>query len=781
MGQANNVVSFFGTEKIKADKLIELDDNAKRIVREARAVIDGALGKMAQGLFEKLDDVLFQMAEKSENNAKQSDFFAAMRELRKVRGDLGGRFVASALTAFDDFWRLGPKRKKTAQDKILEGELSLVGEEDFEESLAISSMASRGERHFSRDLFALKERVAHILRWDGPEWDEKDLPMAPAAICTSFGEAMATVQVPIDIRLVVYKLFEKEIVSYLGGIYDEVNAIFVRSGVLPKLAHTFKRNPVSPSVQRSPRGAPNTPMVEQEPESILLGSGYEEVAEAVASEQIYNNIRQLLGARAQTQSAFSPYQGNVNLPMVEPQELLGALSNIQEAVRSSEMGFDEIPRLSDIRKDLLRFFSIGQGASARKGIGRSEQEVIDIISMLFDFILEDRALPDHMKVLLSRLQIPMVKLAVIDKNFFAKKGHPARKLLNSLAQTAAKWDATVEPAKDPVYRQVETVVQRVLNDFEDDPSLFEAIFQEFSTFVTSEDTRLVAAEERATQVNKGRERLETARSRANREIADRLELAGTVPGVVKNLFEGPWRDVISLVYLRNGIESEQWNFVLGVMDRVIWSVQPKIDPQERKRMLAEIPTILKDLRENLAAISYDQHAMSKLFKELQTAHIACLRNEPPKPNGNAERNEQAIQEESISALVRSAGAPIVGNDSSGLSAESNLLIIDDQHQQLAESAKVGSWFEFKQPDGSPAMRLKLSWRSSLTDLCVFVNRQGMKSSEMRVPELAQGLREYRIHLIKETEPPLLVDRAMNAMVEALKRSANVLSDSKAGT
>ena len=778
MGQTSNVVSFFGTEKNRSDKLIELDDNARRLVREGRTLVEGALNKMVQGLFEKLDDVFFQMAEKSESNAKQSDYFAAMRELRKARGDLGSHFAGSLLAGYDSFWRAGPPQKGAALGDAMEKELSLVGEEDFEESLAISSMASRGERLFSRDLFAFKERVAHLLKLDGADLDEKDLPIAPAKVCASFGESMGTVQVPIDMRLVVYKLFEKEVVSYLGGVYDEINALFIRGGVLPKLSHTFKRNPVSPSIQREQKGVAQ----EQEIESILTDVRSGAVAGDEldgASIELYDNIRQLLGTRSYVQAAHVPHRSGATLPMVDTRELLEALGNIQEAVGGADIGYDEIPRLSDIRKDLLRFFSIGQGGSARKGIGRQEEEVIDIISMLFDFILEDSALPDHMKVLLSRLQIPMVKVAVLDKSFFSKKTHPARKLLNNLAQAAARWDSTVEPSKDPLYREVEAVVQRILNDFEDDTSLFAELSQRFSSFVAAEDSKLSAAEERATQVNKGRERLEEARSRAGKEIKERLAGAVVAPEVIKKLLEGPWRDVVSLVYLRNGVESEQWDFVLGVVDRVIWSVQPKTDPLDRKRMLAEIPAILKDLRDNLIAISFDQRGMSSLFKELQAAHISCLRNEQAKQIDRPPlANEQAIQEESISALVRGVKAEAMAGDSSGLAAESSLLIIDDQHQELAQTARVGSWFEFKPVDGAPVSRLKLSWRSGMSDLCVFVNRQGMKAAEMRVAEFAQGLRESRINLIKETEPPLLVDRAMSAMVAALKRSADVLSEAE---
>ena len=788
MGQSDNVVPIY--EATKKHSMIELDERAQRLVRECRSVIENSLPKLSQGMFEKLDDALFQMAEKSENNSKQNEYLSSMREVRKSRQDVQKRFESGVFNEFDSFWRQGPQVKVTNETVSLEGELSLVDEDDLEESLAITSMASRGEGHFGKELFALSQRFAHLAGLQ--ELDEKVLPVAPGLVSERFRDAMQGLPAPIDVKLVMYKLFEKEVVVYLGGVYDELNGVLSSGGVLPKLAHKFKRNPVAPAIKRAREEDFIEESVDESQEAFRDSyQGEENVSDA----ELFGTLRQLLN-----RGGLPSQQGQVvsNLPAVETQDLLGALNNIQQTVPSpGSFTPGDVVSLNNIKAELLQAYAIGQGDQAQKSFEKSDEDVIDIIAMLFEFILDDHALPDHMKVLLGRLQIPMLKVAIVDKEFFAKKSHPARRLLNSLAQAAVKLDPTAEKESDPLYGKIETIIQRILDEFEDDPSIFVELYQQFSEFSETEESKSKVVEERATQANKGKEKLEGARSQVDTEIDQRLQALQDVPDVVLTLFRGPWKDVMSLTLLRHGAESEEWENTLATMDRVLWSVQPKSAPHERKKLLTEIPLILKELRENLVAISYDQRHTSKIFKALQAAHIACLRNENPKSTGQCVLEDESSflmdagpatqwpEKETLSGTVdvesilqvdgEQAPEPIA--DPEPPQEETQFEIIDDEHQQRAEGIEAGTWFEFRSKDALP-LRLKLSWRSSMTDLCVFVNRKGMKVREMRIPEIAQGMREFKICVVEEAGAPQLMDRAMKAMVDALQSSKDVLSDNQ---
>ena len=149
--------------------------------------------------------------------------------------------------------------------------------------------------------------------------------------------------------------------------------------------------------------------------------------------------------------------------------------------------------------------------------------------MLFEFIMEDKNLPDAMKVLLSRLQIPMLKLAIMDKSFFSKTLHPARRLLNSMAQAAVGWSDEGDKRKDNLYGKIESIVNRILTDFEDDPGLLAKLNDEFSEYLEKERRGAVVTEERTTQVTRGKEQLKTAKDQVAHEIDSRLIQCRNVP------------------------------------------------------------------------------------------------------------------------------------------------------------------------------------------------------------------------------------------------------------
>ncbi|MBA1330391.1 thymidine phosphorylase, partial [Candidatus Endoriftia persephone str. Guaymas] len=106
-----------------------------------------------------------------------------------------------------------------------------------------------------------------------------------------------------------------------------------------------------------------------------------------------------------------------------------------------------------------------------------------------------------------------------------------------------------------------------------------------------------------------------------------------------------WKDVMLLNYLRQGPDSDDWKESLEIVDKLLWSVRPKEEYAERQELLRNIPELLRNLRERLNSISFDQHKMARLFKELQNCHISCLRGkELPSPVNTA----MAVAEKQVS-------------------------------------------------------------------------------------------------------------------------------------
>ncbi len=738
--------------------------------------------KLMGGLFENLDDALYEMANKSDSNALQNVYFDSMRELRKQRVGIDRVFNHELLRVFDRFWETGEVevRRQTLEDLSKSSELALLDDDELEDSLAITNMISKAENRYARELYAMGQRFAFIIgRGQVDERLAQQIPIAPDVLCAAFQVAMNNVSVELPVKLVVYKLFDHHVMHFIGGLYDEINILLGKAGVIPKLTPKVRRNPISPAMLRGDGGesqlAGESSYMADPSQSIYTtpvqgGPG----AGMSVQGEIFAALQQLLGVRrarlsdgvAPASLMLSAPPGSM-VPVIETGELLGALNALQQ---SNVVMLPQGRRVSQplspdqMRARLANDLRISQeGGQVTRALGDADNDTIDVISMLFEFILDDYSLPDAMKALISRLQIPMLKVAIIDKTFFSKKVHPARRLLNTLAQAAVGWNDTGDRANDALYNKIESVVKRVLNEFVDDPAIFSELDDEFSSWWQQEQRGAQIAEQRTNQVTRGKEQLRSAKQAVADELNQRLRKAQVVPEAVMALLEDGWKDVLLLNYLRQGVESKEWQESLEMVDRLLWSVQPKSDYNERQQLLRGIPELLRNLRERLNSISFDQHKMARLFKELQNCHIGCLRGGDPNLIQGSGTHPASVKE------IHFPDSQIIGGDSHLSQEVEDAALSHDEAAHQARELEVGTWVEMQ--DGPIKNRVKLSWKSKVTDTYIFVNRKGMKAMELTTAGLSKRFREGTAKLVEISETPI-IDRALEAMLTALKNTSS---------
>ncbi len=738
--------------------------------------------KLMGGLFENLDDALYEMANKSDSNTLQNVYFDSMRELRKQRVGIDRVFNQELLRVFDRFWESGEVevRRHSLEDLSKSSELALLNDDELEDSLAITNMISKAENRFARELYAMGQRFAFII--GGGQVDERlalETPLAPAVLCAAFQVAMSNVPVELPVKLVVYKLFDHHVMHFIGGLYDEINILLGKAGVIPKLTPKVRRNPVSPAMLRGDAGESQLAGESSylaEPSQPAYTTPVQGVPASGVSVQgeVFAALQQLLGVRrarvtegvaASSLMLSAPPGGMV--PVIDTGELLGALNALQQ---SNVVMLPQGRRVSQplspdqMRARLVNDLQISQdGGQVTRALGDADNDTIDVISMLFEFILDDYSLPDAMKALISRLQIPMLKVAIIDKTFFSKKVHPARRLLNTLAQAAVGWNDTGDRANDALYGKIESVVKRVLNEFQDDPGIFAELDDEFSAWWQQEQRGAQIAEQRTNQVTRGKEQLRAAKRKVAEELNNRLRKQRVIPEAVMALLEDGWKDVLLLNYLRQGLDSKEWQESLEMVDRLLWSVQPKSDYAERQQLLRGIPELLRNLRERLNSISFDQHKMARLFKELQNCHIGCLRGGDPNLIQGAGTQPATVLE------IHFPDSQLVGGDSTLSQVVEDAALSHDEAAAQARELEAGTWLEMQ--DGSAKNRVKLSWKSKVTDTYIFVNRKGMKAMELTAAGLAKRFREGTAKRVDLSDTPI-IDRALEAMLTALKNTSS---------
>jgi hypothetical protein len=242
--------------------------------------------------------------------------------------------------------------------------------------------------------------------------------------------------------------------------------------------------------------------------------------------------------------------------------------------------------------------------------------------MLFDQIFDDRKIPTAMKALIGRLQIPVLKVAILDKAFFSKKHHPAREFLDTLGEIALGLNADFT-TDAPLYQALDTVVQKLIDDFNDRIELFEELHQEVRRVVAEETQRAEEEAQRVASAIEQKEKLEVAKAVAQEEIRQRARIH-TIPRAVLKFLVDHWVKLLLVAHAKHGAGSDAWKSALETMDLLIWSVTSKQDLEERRKLAARLPGLLKRLNYGMQLVHVDEEARKRFFAKLMRCHTRVI-------------------------------------------------------------------------------------------------------------------------------------------------------------
>ncbi|HET6432130.1 DUF1631 domain-containing protein [Dyella sp.] len=750
-------------EPTKIVSLSQRSDSPERLGDLLHAVRDTAsrkLQKLLGNMFEHVDDALFDLAEKAENNAAQMHYFDGMREVRKRRPAVERSYLAQFSRGLSDF--AANRRAASAEaPPVTTGgvELSLVADNELEESLAITSMISKNEARLTRELFAVNQRLGVIC--GGIKVDDANNPVGPGVLTQTFRQAMRELAADMRVKLIIYKLFDRYVLSGLEELYQELNVELVRAGVLPQLRREIARGTAARgAASRGPAGS-----------DAADGTGIDGAAEDAGN--LLHTLHALFSAR-RGQPNGSLGGGAAPGPQTIPtaNELLGALSVLQSQIATDgslpnygdASGADIAHEVAQLKEQL--FNQIGSLRGERPHhVSSIDEDTIDLVSMLFEFILEDRNLPAQMQVMLARLQIPYLKAAILDRRLFAHRQHPARRLLDSLADVAKGWSE--ESDKDRrLHDKVKSIVEQLLHDFDDDMGIFERLAVDLQEFQELTRKRAELAEQRVAESTRGREKLEQARRRAAREILDRID-GKPLPPLIHGVLARAWANYLVLILLRQGDGSPEFADGLRFVNELIASTRLAGDEEGRATLRQMLPGIERALRRGLANVAFQEDDVERLLTQLQAYYRQQLGEAPAAPADASPIQAPPAIPESVQSIVESVPEPAPAVE---LEAEESLAILPPEvREQMATvgAMKPGVWVEFCPAEGA-VERAKLSWISPMSGRYLFVNRRGLKVGDYSPPELAASFADGTARLLASNA---FFDRAMDAIVGRLSQPA----------
>ncbi len=805
-------MSDFGPPVAESDSAISLRNNGlparPRAALEALfAVASSTFERYLLGALTEFEQHLFRLADQARSNEVQQRHLDAMRDVRRARADVAPRFLLRLEHALASIDRPSatPVFMRATSRAQLPGELSLLDQEVFEEMLSLQEIATRAELRYSQLLYLLGQRFAVMAGRHA--FDPDELPLGPHRLCECLRTAISCLDLGQEYRLQLYRLCDRIFFSNAEPLYVLFNEVLIQHRILPHVAFQL------PRIKREDDSAGRSAAAPAEPAAGASAQDAGSRERAAAPHPSHASVAAPRAASEDLPAAFrNPLTGWPGVPHASPYDssspetstFTDSFDNLRSlmawrrpvAPRSEKAGPESAPAsaqdlevvlrelqakpvapividgrvvprtLNHLRQDLMNYLRQFSAQGSTPQLSAEDSDAIDLLGLMFEQLARDQRPDGSMVQLLTRLQVPMLRIALRDKRFFTHPEHPARQLLNSVVEASHYW-LDDESNDRNLAERMQSVVDRASAEFEGDVRVFEDLTADLSKQIGTLARKSEVAERRHIEAAKGREKLDAARAAATLAIDERVS-SYSPPALLRTLLEQAWADVLALTILRHTESSEIYRRRLSVVDRLI-EVVDQAGTQELPST-PETQALREEVESGLKQIGYHDRDTGALTSRL-------FKDSPAHDQESTSLTELTIRLKARSRLGVDSAASSAGLPPAALAGSPAAIIPAVHIAPLSEEEKkarhnlltlpFGTWFEFKINQQGQTVRRKLAWYSTLSGNCLFVNQRGARTEERTLDQLARELTRGNVSVI-EAHPQSLLERRWSALVSGLK-------------
>lgn len=611
------------------------------LLAQSRDLVCERLAQAMSGMLDKAQDTLSAMSSESQDRDVRALYSKTREMVLGQRKAIEEMFRVQYLREFqarsNRMKRIGQSFSDFDSSSL---ELDLVGEDDLNETIKVNDMATKLRRYCDEELVALDQRVGVLL--GDANLESEDNPFSPQAICDAFKLTCRNLVPTVNVRMVLLKLFDDHVLDDIRSVYKAVNALLVQNSILPKIRFGVSRGKdggKAPIPGEEPPGAAAQTAIGGEPDFFLvlqklLAGNLKTMTQPGATGAVGASAGSVAAMPVVSPTAgapgFPPTAGMPGLvgtdgsPVVVLQgpELMDFLTRVQHG--DGNAGAAGAPPLAASAgapgtANVLREL---KGTSLGTGMNQLDSMTLDIVAMLFDQLFDDPKIPIAVKGLIGRMQIPILKVAIADKDFFSKKSHPARRMIDTLGEISLRLPADFN-ASNPLFGRLEAIIQELINGFQDKIEVFDAVREQLQILTAEEDQRLDQETRIAAERIEQKEHLSVSKTMAEFEVRVRAQ-AGEIPRAVLDFLVQEWVKVLLMLHAKHGQHSDPWKNALATMDLLIWSIKAKKTPEERSRLTAGAPMLLKRLVAGLKIAGVDEAVGARFFSDLSRLHADAM-------------------------------------------------------------------------------------------------------------------------------------------------------------
>lgn len=520
--------------------------------------------------------------------------------------------------------------------------LELVGNDAVEHRIVASRLALRLLDIASWELNDLRLRIQSLE--EVPALHKQDI-FRPEVLSQCLVEQWVQAGLSVPAWLKVQDAVQKYMSGQMLEIYHAINEFLIQQGVMVEID-------LRPLVRRTPSVAPTSTMPLPGTEGLQslleksVASGSGPVGESGAAEPVAKKPTATppeSSAQAEDKwSAANPVQNETRMqtattPLARVRmRAQGVIGRLKQMLTSHVAGFDETratqasPQLAQAITRMQRmdeqaapssFFDEGQDSGAgqthvEQAVGAlrqrtsmlkqvasnsAEKATIEVVALMFQSILAEDRIPPAIRVWFARLQMPVLRVAISEPEFFGSLQHPARRLIDRMGSCALGFDAVV--AGNALELEIKRVVQVIEQYPETGRRVFELIYDEFDKFLS----KFLSEQGSAARVVSVAQQIEQKETMAIQYTIELRKMLNDLPvrEEIRTFLFQVWAEVLAIAAVKNGPQHLQTLQFKRAASDLVWSASAKPNRSDRTRVIAELPRQLQLLRQGMTLLGLD--------------------------------------------------------------------------------------------------------------------------------------------------------------------------------
>ena len=764
--------------------------NFNELVSELKNTLNFQLKDLFTSFFNNADTALFELANEASNNEEQKQYFDLLHSIRADKANLSRGLSDALRTYLKPISAISPTAQVEPEDDD-DDELSLVSQDTMDELVLINTIAGKTFDNFSESIGKLELRLEFLAEHTPMIFPKNAL--IPLHFCESFQRCITILDITTAEKLILYKLFDNEVASNLNTLYETLNKLLIEAGVLPKVKlhaqntdHSNLEDGISSSSSSGESGAGdgtdsgsagNASNGTNSASGLNSGGGSGGEGDSTgtasgsgggsgsstpltASEKNTRALEKKYGSKniggypiGKASEIIQDFIGNKsasagsiegNPQFYGHKDVVTALTQMQAVTHTQIQAAPPVIERIDaaaIKQALLSTIASQQGGTITKQVSQVIEKTIDFIKLIFDAIIDDESISDTIKALLLTLQIPVIKASMLDEEFFVNDDHPARELLDKVAELGVG----ITDHTDPLYSVVNDIIKELLSNYVNDINAFITALEKIKAIIND---RTAETEE------KEREAQEQVQKEHARKIVlwelRRSTLEKKLPSLVHKLVLKLWPTMMFNHYIKKGKQNDEWIFLVTTLGEIIESVQPPANAKEYKFLQENHETLTdivdkrlnksKKAKEHREEVMHDlretyQHLLDtdEFDQELSTMPVM---DTPIASEDELEsaKNSETGEEFTEKQLEESDTQPDEPAD------------LREKLQLLPSDVRPGVWFQVTM-ENDQIRRLKLSVIIMEEALLVFVDHNGERVIERDAETFAEELKNGTAQII----------------------------------